>query len=155
MVCVLCSKGDKHILVSTMNHAGLDALNAFVIYNAFLNYISLLSAGDHLSRSLMWQGVVLLLQSTLCAVCKADDLKAKAPDPGTVVPFQRDHKYAQGSDSVIWGTGAEPCALAESTHAMHMLSGISDSILPWASTAADVLLLCRQASAGAKAQHLC
>ena len=41
-----CSKGDKHILVSTMNHAGLDALNAFVIYNSFLNYISLLSAGD-------------------------------------------------------------------------------------------------------------
>ena len=40
------SKGDKHILVSTMNHAGLDALNAFVIYNSFLNYISLLSAGD-------------------------------------------------------------------------------------------------------------
>lgn len=41
-----CSKGDKHILVSTMNHAGLDALNAFVIYNSILNYISLLSAGD-------------------------------------------------------------------------------------------------------------
>ena len=42
---VLCSKGDKHILVCTMNHAGLDALNAFVIYNSFLTYIGLLSAG--------------------------------------------------------------------------------------------------------------
>ena len=40
-----CSKGDKHILVSTINHAGLDALNAFQIYNSFLTYIGLLSAG--------------------------------------------------------------------------------------------------------------
>lgn len=45
---VPCSKGDKHILISTMNHAGLDALNAFVIYNSFLNYIGLLSAGKFL-----------------------------------------------------------------------------------------------------------
>ena len=42
---MLCSKGDKHILVCTMNHAGLDALNAFVIYNTFLTHIGLLSAG--------------------------------------------------------------------------------------------------------------
>jgi hypothetical protein len=42
---MLRSKGDKHILVCTMNHAGLDALNAFVIYNSFLNFIGLLSAG--------------------------------------------------------------------------------------------------------------
>ena len=42
---MLCSKGDKHILVCTMNHAGLDALNAFVIYNSFLTHIGLLSAG--------------------------------------------------------------------------------------------------------------
>ena len=31
--------------MSTMNHAGLDALNAFQIYNSFLTYIGLLSAG--------------------------------------------------------------------------------------------------------------
>ena len=40
-----CSKGEKHILVSTINHAGLDALNAFQIYNSLLTYIGLLSAG--------------------------------------------------------------------------------------------------------------
>ena len=43
-----CSKGEKHILVSTINHAGLDALNAFQIYNSLLTYIGLLSAGESL-----------------------------------------------------------------------------------------------------------
>ncbi|KAK9918466.1 hypothetical protein WJX75_004263 [Coccomyxa subellipsoidea] len=42
------SKGDKHVLVSTLNHAGMDALNGFQIYESFFNYIGLLSAGKPL-----------------------------------------------------------------------------------------------------------
>ncbi|EIE24884.1 hypothetical protein COCSUDRAFT_62293 [Coccomyxa subellipsoidea C-169] len=44
----LFSKGDKHVLVSTLNHAGMDALNGFQIYDSFFNYIGLLSAGKPL-----------------------------------------------------------------------------------------------------------
>lgn len=41
----MCSKADHHILVCTLNHAGMDALNGFQIYKSFLNYIGLLSSG--------------------------------------------------------------------------------------------------------------
>ncbi|BDA49274.1 hypothetical protein COCOBI_13-3850 [Coccomyxa sp. Obi] len=44
----LFSKGKKHVLISTLNHAGMDALNSFQIYNSFFNYIGLLSAGKPL-----------------------------------------------------------------------------------------------------------
>ena len=40
------SLGEKHILISTLNHAGMDALNGFQIYISFFNAIGLLSAGD-------------------------------------------------------------------------------------------------------------
>ena len=46
----LCSLGEKHILISTLNHAGMDALNGFQIYISLFTAIGLLSAGEpHLS----------------------------------------------------------------------------------------------------------
>ena len=38
--------------MSTINHAGLDALNAFQIYNSLLTYIGLLSAGKSVRSAL-------------------------------------------------------------------------------------------------------
>ena len=43
---LLHSLGEKHILISTLNHAGMDALNGFQIYISFFTAIGLLSAGD-------------------------------------------------------------------------------------------------------------
>ncbi|CAK0786372.1 hypothetical protein CVIRNUC_009585 [Coccomyxa viridis] len=73
----LFSKGEKHILVSTINHAGLDALNAFQIYNSLLTYIGLLSAGKALPEPKP-NSFADVLGSIPAAYKKADRLEVPA-----------------------------------------------------------------------------